>query len=91
MSTNEVTLDGFDIVDEENYPFTSTGGPLDNQSHAASSFRTEKRGRKLAKDDVNMHIAKSINRMVDVFDNLGKGTTDIINLKKKVPPKEIWA
>ena len=69
----------------------STEGPPDNQSHAATSPKTKKRGRKLAEDDVNMHIAKSIDKMVSVFDNLGKSTTYLINLKKKVPSKEIWA
>jgi len=92
VPTNEVVLEGFGTVDKELHPHVSPKGPSNGNSHDATSYRTKKRARKIVEDYISMrHLVKSIEKMVDVFDNLSKSITEWIKQNKNVTAKGvIW-
>ena len=74
-----MTLEGFATFDAEFQPFASLGGPSNSQTHRAT-FTKKKRKAKVPEEDESMRkIAKSIEKMVEVF---AKCSSDLVNQQK---------
>jgi hypothetical protein len=91
LSTNEVTFEGFDTLDDEFQQ--SPNGLSKGNSDDAMPTKTKKRGKKVVEEDNNcIEISKSISQFVQVFDSISKSTNEFIQLQKPIAAEDLlWA